>query len=129
MKTLFILISLFMLSFIHVPTHAQRGGRGGGGQDPEYMAQRQTEMMTERLSLTKEQIPAIEKINLETAKVMVSYRDTHRGDQAGMRNKMQELQKEKEPALKKILTGEQWKKLQELRSEQQGGYGPGYGRN
>ena len=118
-----------MLSVIHVPAQAQRGGRGGGGQDPEYMAQRQTEMMTERLSLTKEQIPAIEKINLETAKVMISYRDTHRGDQAAIRKKMQELQKEKEPDLKKILTGEQWKKLQELRSEQQGGYGPGYGRN
>ncbi len=123
-----IAVVLFMFVIFYLPASAQNGRRGGG-QSPELMAQRQTEMMTEKLGLTKEQIPAVEKINLEATKDFVSYRSTHRGDQAAMQKKMQELQKEKDPALKKILTGEQWKKLQELRDEMPYGYGPGYGRN
>jgi len=128
MKTI-IAISFFLFMSFSLPVNAQNGRRGGGGQNPEYMAQRQTEMMTERLSLTKEQIPTIEKINLETANSFISYRNAHRGDQAAMQKKMRELQKEKDPALKKILTDEQWKNLQKLRSEYPGGCGPGYGRN
>ncbi len=130
MKTLFMIIALSAITLNQAPLLAQGRGPGmGNGQNPEYMAQKQTEMMTERLDLTREQIPEVKKINLETAKKMIAFRDAHRGDRTAMQKKMQELQKEKEPALKEILTAEQWEKLLKLHSEQPYGSGPGYGRN
>lgn len=128
MKTLFIIVLLSAITLNHSPLLAQGRGPGmGNGQNPEYIAQKQTEMMTEHLDLTREQIPDVKKINLKTAKKMIAFRDAHRGDRPAMQKKMQQLQKE--PALKEILTAEQWEKLLKLHSEQPCGSGPGYGRN
>ncbi len=132
MKTLVLILTIPLIMFMERPLSAQgRGGGmgGGGGQNPEYMAQNQTDMMTERLGLTKDQIPKVYKINLDAAKKMVTYRNVHRGNRSAMQQKMRQLQMDKEPALKKILTSEQWEKLMEWRKENPGGYGPGYNRN
>ncbi len=130
MKNLILIISLSLSSFVQTPLMAQGMGPGsGGGQNPEYMAQKQTEMMKERLDLTSQQIPEVYEINLKTAKKMIAFREAHRGDRTAMQKKMQELQKEKEPALKKILTDQQYEALVKYHSENPGGRGPGYGRN
>jgi Spy/CpxP family protein refolding chaperone len=42
-----------------------------------------------------------------------------------MQQKMRQLQRDKDPELKKILTPEQWEKLMEWRKQNPGGYGPG----
>ncbi len=131
MKTFIFILTIPLIMFLFGSLSAQgRGpGMGGGGQNPEYMAQKQTDMMTEQLGLAKDQIPKVYQINLETAKKMIAFRDANRGNRTAMQQKMQQLQKEKEPALKELLTKGQYEKLLELRKENSGGYGPGYGRN
>jgi len=95
----------------------QGGGQGRRNMDPKEMAERQTNQMNESLSLTADQLPKIEVLNLKYAEKMKVIRDDADGDRESMRSVMMPLMKEKDVKLKEILTADQWTKLEEFRKE------------
>jgi len=85
--------------------------------DPEELAERQTTQMKESLELTAEQLPNVEKLNLEYAGKMKEARDQAGDDREAMRSTMTEMMKEKDVKMKKILTADQWTKFEADRKE------------
>jgi hypothetical protein len=97
---------------------AQPGGRGFQGT-PEEMAQRQTDMMVEKLSLSEAQASRIQEINLKYALKMKAARDSMpEGDWQMMRQKMTGLRQEQDAALRKMMTSEQWAIYEQWKEEQ-----------
>ncbi len=135
MKQIKSIAATIVLALIFVPgfTMAQGGGQGNGGgnNDPEQMAKRQTEVMNTQLQLTQEQMPKIEQMNLETSKKMVDLRAQYQGNRDEMRPKMMEIMNARDAELKKILTPEQYDKWVKYRAERManrsGGQGGGGG--
>ena len=92
----------------------------GGAQrmTVEERAKRTTEWMITELSLTQEQIAAVDSINLLFTRVQQTYFQSVDGDRDKIREAMLTLGKEKEEALSKVLTPKQMEdyrfKTQEL---------------
>src|SRR5680860_189712 len=114
-------LSLFTVLFILVAFSSYAQRRGGDMPSPEERAKQQTAQMTEHLKLTDEQQKEVGDINLTYAKKMMEARQEAAGDRTAMRSNMEAMQKEKSEALKKVLTEDQFKTLEEMRSK----YGQG----
>ena len=97
--------------------------------EPEELAARQTQQMKESLDLTEEQIAKVEVLNLDYAKKMDAKRDEIGEDREAMREAMMAVMKEKDVALKKIFTADQWKTFEaERQKRMQNRRGGGGGR-
>lgn len=115
-KSIYFIAPLFTLLFFQASLFAQQG-RGARNMDPKEFAQRQTTQMKQSLALTEEQLPKIEKLNLEYAEKMKVVRDQAGDDREAMRSKVMAMMKEKDAELKKVLTSEQWTKFEADRKE------------
>ena len=125
-KSLYFVAPLFAILLFQVSLYAQEGQRRGrGNMDPKEFAQRQTTQMKQSLNLTAEQLPKIEKLNLEYAEKMKVVRDQAGDDREVMRSKVMEMMKEKDGKLKEILTVEQWTKFEADRKERMQNRGGG----
>ena len=87
--------------------------------DPEQMAKRQTERMTERLSLTEDQAARVMEINKKAAEKMQAARESGELTADNRREFRQKQREERDAALKKALTEEQWTKWESTKKEQQ----------
>lgn len=84
---------------------------------PEERAERMTIKMQEELDLTTEQVPDIKALNLKYAQIMQKeVIDTNLNTWA-MYNRGTKINKKKEAELKPLLTENQWKKYEKLRSK------------
>lgn len=108
---------VFLMFAINVFAQQGQGGQGRGNMDPKEMAKRQTDKMKEELDLTAEQLPKVEALNLMYAEKMKVARDASDGDREAMRDSIRPMMKEKDVALKEILTADQWTKLEAWRKE------------
>ncbi len=120
MKKIFVLIASFIVLLMFMPeVFAQQGqgGQGRGNMDPKEMAKRQTDQMKETLDLTAGQLPKVEALNLKYADKFMAARDKADGDRDAMRSTMMAINKKKDVELKKILTADQWIKLEAWRKE------------
>lgn len=106
-------VLLFMVMFAVVTLSAQQGQRA----TPEERAKRQTEALVEKLGLTKEQKEKVYDIYLKSAQSMPQRGEG--GDREKMREQFQKTQKERDEAIKALLTEEQQKKYDELQKEMQ----------
>ena len=122
-KLILLVAILIVASFSSL--EAQRGGRG----NPEEMAERQTKMMTDSLTLSTAQVKKVSEINLKYAKMTSESRKAARenmdpdGDREAMRTSMramfQKIQAERKDELKVILTSEQIAKLEKIEANRQ----------
>jgi hypothetical protein len=110
-----LLSAFFML--VAFSSYAQRGS--GNYPSPEQRAKQQTAQMTEYLKLTDEQAKKVGDINLTYANKMMETRKEAAGDRTVMRTKMEAMMKEKSEALKEVLTDDQFKNLEGMRSQYQ----------
>ena len=111
-------VPVLLMLILNINSFAQQGSGGRrGNMDPKEMAERQTTMMKDSLGLTDKQLPKVEALNLEYADKFVAARNEADGDRDAMRSTMMAINKEKDVELKKILTADQWTKLEALRKE------------
>lgn len=112
-------VSLLSAFFVLVAfsSYAQRGS--GNYPSPEERAKQQTAQMSEHLKLTDEQTKEVGDINLTYANKMMKTRQEAAGDRTVMRTKMEAMMKEKSEALKEVLTEDQFKSLEGMRSQYQ----------
>ncbi len=106
------------------------GGFGDRGNfDPEEMAQRQVERLTERLNLSKEQQKQVYDLTIENFKNMQKMREEGgSGDFEAMREQMQKVREEQNKKIKAILSDKQWEEYEAFQEEMrarrgQGGFG------
>lgn len=104
----------------------QRGeGRNTTPPTAQEMATRQTERMKQNLSLTDKQYEQIYKLNLEQAKAREAQRKEAVKDQTGRQAAAKESREAYDASLKKILSDEQYQKLQAGRAQMQQHKGKG----
>jgi hypothetical protein len=84
---------------------------------PEEMAKRQTDNMKTELTLTSDQLPKVDSINLKYARKMSEIRQQYQGNRQEMMPKMMDLGKDKRAELEKILTADQLKKYDTMMEE------------
>jgi Spy/CpxP family protein refolding chaperone len=111
MKTKKLLATLFALMMaFSLAAQGPAKGQCKKSKTPEEKAQRQSEWMKRDLGLTEKQAAEIEKINL-----------TYAIEAEKMRQEMKEKRKvqvdNKNAELKKVLTPEQYTKLEQIRAE------------
>ncbi|GAF04443.1 DUF4890 domain-containing protein [Saccharicrinis fermentans] len=112
-QLIFSLIAILAISF---SVEAQRPQKGKMGT-PEEMAQKQTERMKESLNLSDEQEAKVKSINLEFAEKQQELVNSSSGDRTAMRESMKTIREDKKAALKKVLTDEQYKKMETQEKE------------
>ena len=98
---------------------AQMGGQmkeALANSTPAERAALQTDMMKEKLALTAEQAPKVQAINLDTAQKMEPVIKGSEGPLVKMRQ-ARGIETQKESALEKVLSGEQFQKYLALREE------------
>jgi len=102
-------IIVALIAMFSMTAMAQQGQKGGGrgGATPEERANRQTEMMKDKLSLTAAQEPKVSAINLKYAKKMEDVRAI--ADTAARRKTALKLNDQKNGELKVVLTADQYK--------------------
>lgn len=106
-------VLLLTVMFAVVTLSAQQGQWA----TPEERAKRQTEALVEKLGLTKEQKEKVYDIYLKSVQSM-----PQRGegvDREKMREQFQKTQKERDEAIKALLTEEQQKKYDDFQKEMQ----------
>ncbi len=118
-KSILLLAILFVASFSTL--QAQRGG-GGWNSSPAEMAEKQTTMMNDSLTLSSAQLSKVAEINFKYAKMMSDMRSGARekmdpdGDRDAMRKQMKEMMTkigdERKNELKVILTSDQFTKYE-----------------
>jgi biopolymer transport protein ExbD len=106
-------VLFLMVMFAVVTLSAQQGQRS----TPEERAKRQTETLVEKLGLTKEQKEKVYNIYLKSAQSMPQRGESV--DREKMREQFQKNQKERDEAIKALLTEEQQKKYDEIQKEMQ----------
>ncbi|GEM_PF-7133085 len=111
----FLLLVVAAIFAINITVSAQ------GMPSPEQMAKAQTEGMKKALGLDEKQEAAIYEEFLSFGKEMQELM-TSGEDQATMMTKVQEKQEELTEEFKKILTEEQYKKLEEEMAKMQRGH-------
>lgn len=84
---------------------------------PEERAKFQTEWMNENLSLSKDQLTAVDSLNLVYANKMESVKEIK--GRFNQLKQARDLSQEKEKELQKILTADQFKTWQDKKSELQ----------
>jgi predicted HTH transcriptional regulator len=111
-KFLKIAISTFfmMQMALPAPVMAQQGMQRQK-MSLEDRAKMQTQMMQQTLSLTPEQMPKIEAINLKYAKKIEDFRQEGQGQQSADRmGELAKMDKDRNTELQQVLTAEQYKK-------------------
>ncbi len=107
------------LAFCLLITSFMQAQRRGGS--PEERAQKQTERMTEALTLSTAQTAKIQEINLKYSKLGKEARDKARQsdsvDREAMRESMMSLHEKKKAELKLVLTADQFTKYEQLEAE------------
>ena len=86
--------------------------------EPEEMATRQTQLMSDSLSLSSAQADRVAEVNLRYALKQQELRDNSDGDFKALREQMQALVQEQDSELKKFLTGDQWSTWRSIRERQ-----------
>lgn len=107
-----------------------QSGRGSK-MEPEALAKRQTDEMTEQLALSEAQTTKVHEVNLKYANKMKAVREEADGDFSAARESMKAMREEKNEELKKYLTTEQaekWETIQAERIEKRGKRGDRGGR-
>lgn len=114
-KSLTLVLALLLsLTFTFAQGRAPRGG-GPGNLTPEERAERQTDVMTERLGLTEEQVAKVKELNLAFAEKMQANREKAGEDRQAARDAMLATRDEHVEALKNVLTEEQFEKWENAR--------------
>ena len=119
-KRIVILAGILVLA---VSASAQQQGQGG---TPEERAKRSAERLTERLSLTPEQVAKVDSIYLAYEKEVQPIREKEWPDRQARREAMRPFNEKRTEQLKAVLTEEQFKKMQETtrQSRRSGGEQP-----
>lgn len=92
--------------------------RGQENFDPEQMAKRQTDRLSEVLDLNNDQKKRVYDLHFETNKKMRTLRERRQGgDFEEMRDEMGKIREEQNEKMKQILTGKQWGKYEEYLDE------------
>jgi len=106
------------------------GGMGGRMQgNPEEMAKRQAERMTQELGLSADQTTKVQQILLARGQEMQSMRGQSGGDRDKMREQMQASRTKYDAQFKEVLTPDQYTKYTSMESNRMNrGGGPGMGR-
>ncbi len=119
-KTLSLSLVVMFSLFISSAVIAQPPG-GGRMMDPEEMAKRETEMLKKELNLDDATTEKLGEINLKYSKkrmeIFKEMRESGNFDREKMREKMTELDAEKNKELKKIFTEEQYEQYEKLMKE------------
>jgi len=105
MKTLRF-VSVLLLSMVMTTAFGQRGqGQGMRNQDPEESAKQQIKVLKEIVKIDKKEEAKIKELFVKNAKERTKSIQEMRnsGSRDGMREKMQEMRKKQDEALKKIL--------------------------
>ena len=93
----------------------------------EDMSKMQTERMKKDLNLSDKQTDDVSTINLKFAKKMEMQRKNSNGNRETMREQMMTMRKEKNAALQKILSNDQYEKMLEIEAERRKKYNRGPG--
>jgi periplasmic protein CpxP/Spy len=127
-----VMISLVMAGGMmaqNPPTGAPQQGRNP--QDMQKRMQAMLEEQKKELGLTKDQSVKFDAVYKEYNEKMATARQSAGDDREGFRAKMQEMNKDRDAKIEKILTPDQVKKLkaykakQEAARQQRGSGGPG----
>ena len=87
-----------------------------GDRSPEERAQLQTEMMTEALSLSEDQIPQVEDINMKYSEKLANIQ-AQSGNRRSKFQAARGLMEEKGAELEAVLTADQYAIYQEKKAE------------
>jgi len=115
-------LAAFALACLLALPRVSAGQMGGqlkealANSTPAERAAIQTDMMKEKLALTAEQAPKVQAINLETAQKMEPVIKGSEGPLVKLRQ-ARELETQKESALEKVLSAEQFQKYLAMREE------------
>lgn len=127
MAAAIVTVSLFSMSQTSAQGNGQRPARE---RNPEDMAKNQTQRLKDQLNLTADQEKSVYDLNLSFAKRMAEAREAAAasGGRPPM-DSMRSWNQAREASMKKILTPEQFEKLQAEREKmrQQGDRRPGGG--
>lgn len=127
MAAAIVTVSLFSMSQASAQGNGQRPARE---RNPEDMAKNQTQRLKDQLNLTADQEKSVYDLNLSFAKRMAEAREAAAasGGRPPM-DSMRSWNQAREASMKKILTPEQFEKLQAEREKmrQQGDRRPGGG--
>lgn len=97
--------------------------------DPERMADRQTQMIVEKVSgLSDQQKDSVKQINTDFAKMMSDAWSGSNGDRSGMREKMQGMRQEHDARLKAVFTDDQYQQYQKMQDSMRQARRAGRGR-
>lgn len=105
-----------------------RGGAGGPGNfDPQQMAARRLEQMTEQLQLSTEQRSRIQVIQESFAPRTRAIFDDTTLSREQRREKMRPLRAESEAQIRQVLTAEQQTKYDQMQAQRRARFGGGRG--
>jgi len=109
------------------------GGLNAQDQQQNFQQRRQQQIdaLKKELSLTKDQTTKFDAIYKEFNDKMAAARESAGDDREGMRTKMQEMNKDRDAKIEKILKPDQVKKFKEYQAKQAAARterGPGGGR-
>lgn len=94
-----------------------KGRKAGFNPDPEKKAERMTQHMTQNLGLSTEQAAKVKAVNLDFAKKHEALRSEKANGEKPDKAAMQKLRDEHQSAVKKLLTKEQYSKLEQMKKE------------
>ena len=109
----------------------QGGGYGRMQGNPEEMAKRQTERMTQELGLNPDQVSRVQQIQMARVQEMQAMRGQGGGDRDKMREQMQASRTKYDAQYKAVLTSDQYTKYTAMQADRmnRGGGGPGMDAN
>ncbi len=85
--------------------------------DPEKMAEKQTTRMVEKLSLDEKQVEQVKAINLKYAQQQKAAKEKEKAERETKKAERQKAQEAKMAELKKVLTTEQFAKLEQAQEK------------
>lgn len=105
------------------------GGYGRMQGNPDEMAKRQADRMTQELGLSADQTAKVQQILLARGQEMQAMRGQAGGDRDKMREQMQASRTKYDAQFKEVLTPDQYTKYTTMQAERmnRGGRGPGMG--
>jgi hypothetical protein len=110
MRSIRLAFALALFAFTAAPALAQGLSPALESSTPAERAKIQTDLMKEKLTLTPEQLPKVDALNLETAKKMEPVLKGSEGPFMKMRS-ARAIEETKETALKGMLTPVQFQKF------------------
>ncbi len=112
-----ILTALSALIISGLQAQDARPKRGQEGRDPEKVAQFETNRMSKQLKLNKETEQKVNEINLRYAKKQAELRKENKEKRDQMHKSAESLQLEKDKALEKVLTPQDFAAYKSKREE------------